>query len=61
MKTRGEAMQAASDAAPSGMASIIGLDAGKVGELCEAASAAVGKGEGVRIANYLCPVSDLDF
>jgi hypothetical protein len=56
VKTRGEAMQAASDASPSGMASIIGLDSEKVAKLCEAASEAVGEGEGVRIANYLCPV-----
>jgi hypothetical protein len=58
VKTRGEAMQAASDASPSGMASIIGLDSEKVAKLCEAASEAVGEGEGVRIANYLCPVRD---
>jgi [acyl-carrier-protein] S-malonyltransferase len=34
---RGEAMQAAADATPSGMASILGLERAKVEELCEAA------------------------
>merc|ERR1719247_1678740 len=52
-KARGEAMQAASEAASSGMASVIGLDKEKVGELCEAAAKA--SGESVGIANYLCP------
>mmetsp|Transcript_26244 Transcript_26244/g.78712 ORF Transcript_26244/g.78712 Transcript_26244/m.78712 type:complete len:347 (+) Transcript_26244:97-1137(+) len=51
-KLRGEAMQAASDAQPTGMASVIGLDKGKVGELCEAAAAK--SGGSVEIANYLC-------
>ena len=55
VKLRGEAMQAAADASPSGMVSVIGLDAAKVGDLCQAASAGVGPGEGVRIANFLCP------
>ena len=53
VQARGAAMQAASDAAPSGMASVIGLKSDQVAELCEAASAAAGKP--VRIANYLCP------
>jgi [acyl-carrier-protein] S-malonyltransferase len=52
-KARGEAMQAASDAASSGMASVIGLDSDKVAELCAAASEATG--ETVNIANFLCP------
>lgn len=52
-KARGEAMQAASEAASSGMASVIGLDSEKVAELCAAASEA--SGETVTIANYLCP------
>lgn len=55
VKLRGESMQAASDASPSGMVSVIGLDAEKVQELCEKASAEVAEGQGVRIANYLCP------
>merc|ERR1719409_2348492 len=49
---RGEAMQAASEAAESGMVSVIGLDSEKVGKLCEAASEA--SGEKIAIANYLC-------
>ena len=36
VKLRGESMQAAADATPSGMASVIGLDAEKVGEVCKA-------------------------
>jgi len=51
-KARGEAMQAASDAAESGMVSIIGLGKDKVTELCEAASEK--SGEKIQIANYLC-------
>lgn len=51
-KARGEAMQAASDAAESGMASVIGLSKDKVGELCDAATEK--SGESVKIANYLC-------
>lgn len=54
VKLRGESMQAAADAKPSGMVSVIGLDAAKVTELCEAATAEVGAADGVRIANYLC-------
>jgi len=55
VKLRGESMQAAADAQPSSMVSVIGLDAEKCAELCEAASKQVGPGKGVRIANYLCP------
>jgi len=55
VKLRGESMQAAADAAPSGMVSVIGLDADKVAALCEAASAQAPPGQGVRIANFLCP------
>lgn len=51
-KARGEAMQAASDAVDSGMASVIGLSKEKVAELC--AVAADKSGENVRIANFLC-------
>jgi [acyl-carrier-protein] S-malonyltransferase len=51
VQRRGEAMQAASDATPSGMASILMLEQSKVEELCAAAR---GKGQ-VEIANLLCP------
>eukprot|EP00887_Chlorella_sp_A99_P001453 scaffold8.g1453.t1 len=54
VKLRGESMQAAADARPSGMASIIGLSADKVAELCEAANKEVAGDQAVRIANYLC-------
>jgi [acyl-carrier-protein] S-malonyltransferase len=51
VKARGEAMQAASDATPSGMASIIGLEVGEVESLA-AEARAVGT---IEIANLLCP------
>jgi len=51
-KARGEAMQAAADAAESGMVSVIGLDAEKTKALCEKASEDSGKK--IQIANYLC-------
>jgi [acyl-carrier-protein] S-malonyltransferase len=51
VQRRGEAMQAAADANPSGMVSILLLDREKVAEICEGASSA-GK---IWIANYLCP------
>lgn len=44
---RGEAMQAAADATPSGMAAVIGLDVTDVENLAAEA--------GLRVANYLCP------
>lgn len=51
VKERGKAMQDASDATPSGMVSILGLDRDAVAELCDKA-----RGEGVlQIANLLCP------
>lgn len=51
VKVRGESMQAAADATPSGMLSVLGLDEAAVAQLCERAAV-----EGaVRIANYLCP------
>ncbi|CAG9466042.1 unnamed protein product [Pedinophyceae sp. YPF-701] len=53
--TRGKAMQAAADAAPSAMASVIGLDSAKVEELCAAANAEVDPDQAVQIANFLCP------
>ncbi|PSC67477.1 malonyl-acyl carrier mitochondrial [Micractinium conductrix] len=54
VKLRGESMQAAADATPSGMVSVIGLSSDKVAELCEAASKEVAAGQGVQIANFLC-------
>ena len=51
VQRRGEAMQAAADANPSGMVSVLLLDREKVSEICQAASSA-GK---IWIANYLCP------
>jgi [acyl-carrier-protein] S-malonyltransferase len=50
VQRRGEAMQAAADATPSGMVSIIGGETVKVEELC-AASRHLGT---VRVANLLC-------
>jgi [acyl-carrier-protein] S-malonyltransferase len=51
VQRRGEAMQAASDAVPSGMVSVLGLPREKVEELCARAQ---GKGL-IQIANLLCP------
>jgi [acyl-carrier-protein] S-malonyltransferase len=51
VQRRGEAMQAAADATPSGMVSIIGLDQPAVEELCAAARPA----GLIQIANLLCP------
>lgn len=51
VKRRGEAMQAAAEATPSGMASILLLEPEKVQEICDEASS-VGQ---LSIANYLCP------
>jgi [acyl-carrier-protein] S-malonyltransferase len=48
---RGEAMQAAADATPSGMVSILGLERAQVEALCESAR----QGEVLQIANLLCP------
>jgi [acyl-carrier-protein] S-malonyltransferase len=51
VQKRGQAMQAASDATPSGMVSILGLDQAKVAEICaEARSAGT-----MEMANLLCP------
>ncbi|XP_021716266.1 uncharacterized protein LOC110684163 [Chenopodium quinoa] len=55
VKLRGEAMQAASDAAQGAMVSVIGLDAEKVQTLCDAANEEVSEDERVEIANFLCP------
>jgi len=51
VQRRGEAMQAAAEAVPSGMVSILMLDREKVEAICSEASA----GGLLRIANYLCP------
>jgi [acyl-carrier-protein] S-malonyltransferase len=48
---RGEAMQEASDATPSGMVSILGLERAQVEALCDQAR----QGEVLQIANFLCP------
>lgn len=48
---RGQAMQAAAEATPSSMVSILGLEVPAIEELCRQASA---HGR-IRIANYLCP------
>jgi [acyl-carrier-protein] S-malonyltransferase len=52
VQERGQAMQDASDAVPSGMVSILGLDADKIQKVCDDARA---EGEVLQIANYLCP------
>ena len=51
VKRRGEAMQAAADAKPSGMVSILLLERAQVEQICQEAS---GHGS-IQIANYLCP------
>jgi [acyl-carrier-protein] S-malonyltransferase len=51
VRARGVAMQAAAEATPSGMVSILLLDREKVSQLCEAASEA----GPIQPANYLCP------
>lgn len=51
VKVRGESMQAAADATPSTMVSVLGIEPQKLEEVCEKASAA----GFVRIANFLCP------
>ncbi|HYV38629.1 MAG TPA: ACP S-malonyltransferase [Gemmataceae bacterium] len=51
VQKRGEAMQAAADATPSGMVSVLGLDQAKVEELCNQARPA----GLIEIANLLCP------
>jgi len=52
VQQRGEAMQAAADAKPSGMVSILGLEVETIEALCEKAR---GEGEVLQIANLLCP------
>lgn len=51
VKRRGEAMQAAADASPSGMVSILLLERQQVEQICHEASAH----GSIRIANFLCP------
>ncbi|MBR4834787.1 MAG: ACP S-malonyltransferase [Thermoguttaceae bacterium] len=51
VRLRGQAMQEASDATPSGMASVLGLDVETVRGLCEQ----VDDPGVLTIANYLCP------
>ncbi len=52
VQRRGEAMQEASDATPSGMVSILGLEPEQVEEICQQART---EGETLKIANLLCP------
>jgi len=52
VKCRGEAMQAAADATPSGMVSVLGLELAQVEDLCEQSRQ---PDEVLRIANHLCP------
>ncbi len=51
VQTRGEAMQAASDASPSAMVSVLGLERTRVEQLVAQAR----EGDVLRLANYLCP------
>ena len=51
VQRRGQAMQAASDATPSGMVSLLLMERPQVEALCQEASAA----GSLQIANYLCP------
>jgi [acyl-carrier-protein] S-malonyltransferase len=51
VQKRGEAMQEASDATPSGMVAVLGLDREKVEGVCDDAR----DGGVLQIANYLCP------
>src|SRR5262249_40649609 len=51
VQRRGAAMQAAADATPGGMISVLGLEPSKVEELCAAARGS----ETLAIANLLCP------
>jgi [acyl-carrier-protein] S-malonyltransferase len=51
VQRRGAAMQEASDATPSGMVSILGLESPQVEALCEQAR----QGQILQVANFLCP------
>ncbi|QGJ71756.1 Malonyl CoA-acyl carrier protein transacylase [Planctomycetales bacterium 10988] len=52
VQKRGQAMQDASDATPSGMVSILGLERSQVQAVCQEV---VDQGETIQIANLLCP------
>ena len=52
VQKRGEAMQAASDATPSGMVSVLGLDEETVQKVCDEARV---QGQILQVANRLCP------
>jgi len=52
VQRRGEAMQEAADATPSGMVSILGLERVQVEQLCDQVRR---EGETLQIANLLCP------
>ena len=52
VQRRGEAMQAAADAVPSGMLSVLGLERSRVEQLCEEVRK---PGEVLQVANLLCP------
>jgi [acyl-carrier-protein] S-malonyltransferase len=51
VQRRGEAMQAASDATPSGMVSVLGLELEKVEKLCDETR----HDQILQVANHLCP------
>lgn len=53
VQVRGEAMQAASDATPSGMVSVLGLERDQVESLCDKARG----GDVLRLSNFLCPAN----
>ncbi len=52
VQRRGEAMQAAADATPSGMVSVLGLERSQVETLCQQVR---DEGGDIQIANLLCP------
>ena len=52
VQRRGEAMQAAADATPSGMVSVLGMEREPLQKLCDEHQVS---GETLQIANYLCP------
>lgn len=52
VQVRGRAMQAAAEATPSGMVSILGLERDQVDEICDQARDA---GQVLQVANLLCP------
>lgn len=54
VQQRGEAMQQAALARPSGMVSILGLDQSQVEQVCDEARV---EGEILQIANFLCPAN----